>query len=84
MPECAEKTLLPQTFRMNLPVLLSDRQEWWGGDTERENTKADYKGVVYNRYEQKAVCILLTLLHLGIKKYKTRTDNSCIHFAECA
>ena len=51
MPEYAEKTLLPQTCRMNLPALLSAWQERWGGCAEQENTKADYKGIVYNRYQ---------------------------------
>ena len=40
--------------------------------------------MVLSWYEQKAVCILLTLLHLGIKKHLSWTNTSGIYFTECA
>ena len=130
MPEYADKTLLTQTCRMNLPALLSVWQGRWGGCAERENSGADtldtvvltlacgkyrfndldmgkigglprlmdmgqcndaYSAIkvasalaeafkcgvnelplsmILSWYEQKAVCILLTLLHLVIKNIK--------------
>ena len=39
--------------------------------------------LVLSWYEQKAVCILLTLLHLGIKKYLSWSYTSCLCISKC-